>query len=239
MLAGHDDTRRWRRESAGGHVFKHRRLGVGIVLDIFQARGHVHDLAHGRVGIGGIREFRHVLCYERGGVDLAFGREHRRQRADERFRDRKREVLLFRRQLAEVTLVDDTAAMHDDDAIRPGFCERFGPRARLAIHVRVRHRIEVLFGARKFVSLACAPRHFCGRQELAHVTERPARVRKFQVGGVGPACELVGRRREPRHDSCHFRITGCRIGKAREVDRARRRARPERDCASARKRTDS
>ena len=176
-------------------------------------------------------QFRHVPCYRRGGIDLAFVRQHRRQRAHERFRDRKGEMLLFGRKLAEITLVDDAAAMHDHDAVRPGLCECLAPRARLAIHVGVGHRIEAPLGAREHEDLAM------GLSTTVAVGRNSRMWLNVQRVYGNFRCEASSHRASlpapvgTLHDSGHFRIAGCRIGKAREVHRAPRRAGPERKRA--------
>jgi hypothetical protein len=161
-----------------------------VVLDEIERRRHVEDLRNRRVAETAACELGNVAVDSRVRIELAFGDQRRRDRAEERLRDGERDVVPLGLQRAEVTLVDDAAAMQHYDAVRVVRDERVGPRHRLsAAHRHESHGIEVrALLAREQIDGTQAPRDRDRRHELAPVRPTPPRKRYDCRRSCGSSC---------------------------------------------------
>ncbi len=157
--------------AAGPCVVEDFSLGVGIVLGVLDAGGHVEQLTHGDVAKTGVLEFGNVGRGECVLVDHTLRHQHGAQGAYERLGHRHGDVLTLRLEHTEVALVDDAALVHHHDAIGVVGAQRLRPGHGLARaqHLKT-HRVEVLArGQGQHADRPGAACHVAGRHKLAVV----------------------------------------------------------------------
>ena len=207
-----------RQHAPGAGVVPDLGLGIGIVLRVLHADGHVHHLAHRGVAIGGAGHLGQVARHGRGGVELAFGHEDGRQRADEGLGDRHREVRPLRRQRAGIAFEHHLPAVQHEDAVGVGACEHLLEVQVLAAADRLEAHlpgIDRRGGRGQGLRGAGAAPHVGGGHQLADVREGPARARVHVAARVVEGDEPVRRRREALHPAQCLDRGGGRVGQRR------------------------
>jgi hypothetical protein len=140
---------RARQHPAGADVMPDFGALVGVVLGVFHAGGHIHDLAHRGVAIGRVGKFGDIFRHQCIVVEAAFRNQHRAERAEERLGDGHRHVGGVRAHHAEVTLVDNPPPVQHDDRVGVVGLQRLCPAHPVGAAERLeRQGIDVIaFGA--------------------------------------------------------------------------------------------
>ncbi|MFM2085903.1 MAG: hypothetical protein RLZZ237_772 [Pseudomonadota bacterium] len=202
--------RRFWQRTAGRRMLPHLGLRVGIVFAEFQTRSHVQHLAHGGVAEGRLRQFRHIVGHLAVRIELALSHQGRPQDPDHGFRHRHGAMLSTLVQDAEIALVDDTATVQHQYAIRVTGGQRLLPGHR--VFRAQRHKAQAVDiaaqRARQGHRRAQAARHIHRRHQLAKVRHAPAQLRKMKITAIVEADDFIGWRRCTHHPAQTGRIAG-------------------------------
>jgi hypothetical protein len=202
---------------------------VGILLQEPDAAAHVQHVPHRGAGVAAGRQFGNVAGHQAVGVELTAVDEHRGHASHHRLGHRHQRVRPVRRAERAVPLGDQVAVLQHHVRVGKGIRENLARSAGRTIEAgdgqpqqvkprRRRRQDQPRRRGGQHAGLAVAPGHLVGRQDLAHVPERPAVERRVLpvVGGDRFARSL----RVPLQR--HSRILGWVWGKGR----SRRPVRP-------------
>ncbi len=188
---------------------------IGIILGIFHARGHIHDLTDSRRGKGAVADFWNDVADKGRVVQCPFDHHDFGQKAGEGLGHRHDGMLAIFLQAAEVPLVDNLSLVQDQHPVGVIGIKRLFPGHRLVAVLRregdgidLRPQIRECGGRRiiQWHRRAYAAADLLGGQKLAQVAHGPAQPGKTEIDAVGLGDHLVFRRGKPLHPAQHVRI---------------------------------
>ncbi len=185
-------------QAGGDEVLEDARGGVGEVLGVFDAGGHVQRLLHGGVGPGAAGQLGQVAGDGGGGVDEAFVDQLGGQQAGERLAHGPQHMGYMRLVADVVALVHHAALVQHQQAVGVGGLLPGGQGGLAALVVDEGQGFELARLGQQLAGRAGATPDAGGGPQLAQVVQGPAGVGVLE--DVGQAHHLVGRGRKALHE---------------------------------------